>query len=166
MNMQSFKEFAAHKDGTYVAIEMSEQSKQMLDRFVEMSLGLVERVDPSTYHCTVIYSRTPVPAAIHHPFQVGEGFEAKVLGYEVFPTKNDGKCLVMRLHCPAATNMNAWLTDKGATSDYDDYKPHTTLAYDTKQEFKIGQMPIPAFSLIFDKITVTPLEKDYVPANK
>ena len=63
MNLITLREYAKHKDGTYVAFQMSADSKDLLDNFVAMSLGLTERVDKSTYHTTVIYSRTPVPAA-------------------------------------------------------------------------------------------------------
>jgi hypothetical protein len=63
MNIASLSQYAKHKDGTYVALEMSQESKDLLDNFVEMNLGLTERVDKKTYHITVIYSRSPVPSA-------------------------------------------------------------------------------------------------------
>ena len=59
MNLASLSQFAKHKDGTFVALEMSQESKDLLDTFVQMNLGLAERVDKKTYHITVIYSRTP-----------------------------------------------------------------------------------------------------------
>lgn len=166
MNIATLKEYAKHKDGTYVALEMTDESKQLLDNFVAMNLGLDERVDPSTYHITVIYSRSPVPNAERHPFDMSKPVEAHVYGYEVFPTKNDGKCLVARIHCPTAIHMNDWLTKNGATSDYDTYKPHITLAYDTEQEIIPESLPVPQFSLWFDTLKVEPLDPLFVPANK
>jgi len=163
--MESFKQYAKHKDGTYVSFEMSEASRKLLDNFVEMSLGLTDRVDPSTYHITVIYSRTPVPSAENYQETVKLPTYAMVTGYEVFPTKNAGKCLVMRLSCPYATELNSQLTKDGATSDYSEYKPHVTLAYDTKQDLDL-QFPIPQFQLEFDKMTVDPLDPLFTPANK
>ena len=138
-----------------------------MDNFVEMNLGLTERVDKSTYHITVIYSRTPVPSAENYkdmpsPLPV----EALATGYEVFPTKNDGQCLVMRLACPYATRFNAELTKQGATSDYDEYKPHLTLAYDTEQDIDPNSLPIPQFQLIFDEMVVDPLDPQFTPENK
>ena len=63
MNVVSLQEWAKHKDGTYVSMDLSQESKELIDHFVEMNLGLTERVDKSTYHITIIYSRTPVPSA-------------------------------------------------------------------------------------------------------
>jgi 2'-5' RNA ligase len=167
MNLVSLKQFAKHKDGTYVALNLSKESRDLLDNFVEMNLGLTERVDPSMYHITVIYSRTPVPSAENYltgnsPLPV----EALATGYEVFPTKNDGQCLVMRLACPYATRLNSELGKQGATSDYPEYKPHLTIAYDMAQEINPHNLVIPQFQLVFDKLHVAPLDDDYTPENK
>lgn len=167
MNIASLSQYAKHKDGTYVSLEMSKQSRELLDHFVEMNLGLEERVDPSTYHITVIYSRTPVPSAenlLHMNSTLP--VEAQVMGYEVFPTKNDGQCLVMRVICPYATRLNAQLAKEGATSDYDQYKAHITIAYDIKQEVNPDTLPVPQFQLEFDKLNVAPLDPLFTPANK
>jgi 2'-5' RNA ligase len=146
-------------------MDLDEQSRALLDNFVEMNIGLTERVDPSTYHITIIYSRTPVPSAEKY---VGYGSEqpAKVTGYEVFPTKNDGKCLVARLNFPFAELLNKQLTAEGATSDYDSYKPHLTIAYDITQEIDPESLPIPQFNLTFRPVKVAPLDPQYTPANK
>lgn len=167
MELATLIQFAKHKNGTYVSLNLSNQSKELLDNFVEMNLGLKDRVDKSTYHITVIYSRTPVPTAenllhMNSPLPV----EAHVTGYEVFPTKNDGKCLVMRLSCPYAERLNSDLTKQGATSDYPEYKPHLTIAYDMSQEVNPAELPLPAFHLEFDKLNVDALDPEFVPANK
>jgi 2'-5' RNA ligase len=161
----SLQQFARHKDGTYVSMDLSQGSRDILDHFVEMNLGLAERVDMSTYHITIIYSRTPVPSAEQY---VGYGNDqpARVTGYEVFPTKNDGKCLVMRLECPFAELLNKQLTAEGATSDYASYKPHMTIAYDIKQEVDPYMLPVPQFPLYFDPVKVAPLDPEYTPKNK
>jgi 2'-5' RNA ligase len=167
MNLMSLKEYALHKDGTYVALNLSYESMNLLDNFVEMNLGLTERVNPSTYHITVIYSRTPVPSAESYKhMNTTLPVTAKATGYEIFPTKNDGKCLVMRIECPYATRLNGELTRIGATSDYAEYKPHMTLAYDMTQEVDPHSLPIPQFELVFDELHVAPLDPLYVPANK
>lgn len=167
MTLASLTQYAKHKDGTYVSIEMSAQSRALLDNFVEMNLGLTERVDPKTYHITVIYSRTPVPSAenlLGMPSQLP--VEATATGYEVFPTKSDGQCLVMRLVCPYATRLNSQLAKEGATSDYSEYKAHVTLAYDMSQEINPDNLPLPQFQLEFDKLNVAPLDPQFTPENK
>jgi 2'-5' RNA ligase len=165
MKLATLTQYAKHKDGTYVSMDLTEESRHLLDHYVEYNLGLTERVDPSTYHITIIYSRTPVPSA--ETYQGTENStEARVTGYEVFPTKNDGKCLVMRLEYPFATMLNKQLTAEGATSDYDSYKPHLTIAYDIKQEIDPTILPVPQFGLQFDAVKVAPLDPEYTPANK
>ena len=165
MTLASLMEFAKHKDGTYVSMDLKEESKELVDHFVEMNLGLTERVDKSTYHITIIYSRAPVPSAEQYA-GYGEDQPARVTGYEVFPTKNDGKCLVMRIECPFAELLNKQLTAEGATSDYDVYKPHMTIAYDIQQEIDPHTLPLPQFPLYFGKVKVEPLDPVFVPKNK
>lgn len=165
MNIASLSQYAKHKDGTYVSMDLSQGCKDILDHFVEMNLGLTERVDKSTYHITIIYSRTPVPSAEQYAGYSNDQ-PAKVVGYEVFPTKSDGKCLVMRLQYPFAELLNKQLTAQGATSDYDHYKAHMTIAYDMEQEVDPATLPIPEFNLYFDAVKVAPLDPLFVPANK
>lgn len=165
MNVASLQEWAKHKDGTYVAMALSDESKDLIDHFVEMNLGLTERVDKSTYHITIIYSRSPVPSAEQYAGTKSDT-EARISGYEVFPTKNDGKCLVMRLDFPFANLLNKQLTAQGATSDYDQYKPHMTIAYDIKQEIDPHTLPVPQFPLYFKEVTVEPLDPQFTPKNK
>ena len=165
MTLASLMEFAKHKDGTYVSMDLKEESKELVDHFVEMNLGLTERVDKSTYHITIIYSRAPVPSAEQYA-GYGEDQPARVTGYEVFPTKNDGKCLVMRIECPFAELLNKQLTAEGATSDYDTYKPHMTIAYNIQQEIDPHTLPLPQFPLYFGKVKVEPLDPVFVPKNK
>jgi 2'-5' RNA ligase len=164
--IESFKQFAKHKDGTYVSLEMSKESRAVLDHFVEMNLGLTERVDPSTYHITVIYSRYPVPSTERYEHNNMLPVEARAIGYEVFPTKSNGKCLVMRMSCPYAERLNSELNMAGATSDYPEYKAHLTIAYDMTQEVDPTTLPLPQFVIIFDKLHVAPLDPQFTPENK
>jgi len=167
MTLASLTQYAKHKDGTYVSLEMSSESRALLDNFVEMNLGLTERVDPKTFHITVIYSRTPVPSAENYKHMNNTlPVEAIATGYEVFPTKDDGKCLVMRVVCPYATRLNSELTKAGATSDYSEYKAHLTIAYDIKQDVNPDSLPIPQFHMVFDTLNVAPLDPLFTPENK
>lgn len=166
MSLASLTEFAKHKDGTYVSMDLLEQTKDLMDHFVEMNLGLTERVDKSTYHVTVIYSRAPVPSAEQYAGSMTTITSATVTGYEIFPTKSDGKCLVMRLEFPFAELLNKQLTAQGATSDYDSYKPHMTIAYNITQDIDPHNLPLPQFPLYFGNVKVAPLDPVFVPKNK
>jgi hypothetical protein len=164
--MKSFKqmqEIAKHKDGTYVAFEMRQDSKDLLDNFVKMNLGLDERISPDEYHTTVIYSRTPVPDA--EQFKGPMTASANVVGYEVFPTKTGDKCLVMRLQSQSIEFLNKKLTELGATSDYDTYKPHVTICYNYTGNNDVSTLPVPQFNLSYDTLTVKPLDPEFIPGN-
>jgi 2'-5' RNA ligase len=164
MKLASLSEYAKHKDGTYVALEMSESSMDLLDHFVEANLGLTERVTKNSYHITVIYSRTPVPDAekLSREYSV----KADAVGYEMFETKDGGKCLVLRVESAEARALNNTLGAMGATSDYDSYKPHVTLAYNITQDIDPATLPLPKFQLVFDHLHVAPLDPLFTPANK
>ncbi len=164
MDIAKFSQYAKHKDGTYVAFEMSKDSRELLDHFISQVLGPIERVDPKSYHITVIYSRTPVPDADNLPRDMSA--EANATGYEVFQTKDGGKCLVLRVESGEARALNKKLGRMGATSDFPDYKPHVTLCYNMSEDIDVADLPVPKFSLTFDKLTVDPLDPEFVPANK
>jgi hypothetical protein len=160
----TLSQYAKHKDGTYVALEMDTHSRALLDHFVEMNLGLTERIDPSEYHTTVIYSRTPVPHA--ETLSTDTSASGHAYGYEVFPTKAAGKCLVLRVHLPEAVHLNEFLNQHGATSDYGQYKPHVTVCYEYTGDDDVSQLPVPPFPFTYDKLTVKPLDPEFIPGNK
>ena len=164
MKLATLSEYAKHKDGTYVALEMSESSMDLLDHFAEANLGLDERVTKNSYHITVIYSRTPVPDVekLSREYSV----KADPVGYEMFETKDGGKCLVLRVESAEARALNNTLGAMGATSDYDSYKPHVTLAYNITQDIDPTTLPVPKFQLVFDHLHVAPLDPLFTPANK
>lgn len=163
MKLASLSEYAKHKDGTYVALQMSQETKDLLDQFVQSNLGLQERVSKDSYHITVIYSRTPVPDAekLSREWNVS----ATPVCYEMFDTKTGGKCLVMRVESADARALNNTLGAMGATSDYDSYKPHVTIAYDIKQEIDHHSLPLPQFPMTFNELHVAPLDPLFVPDN-
>jgi hypothetical protein len=163
MNLASLSQYSKHKDGTYVSFQMDGNTRALLDRFVEINLGLAERVASSTYHITVIYSRTPVPAA--EDYSGNSTAVASAVAYEVFPTKDGDKCLVLRINSAEASTLNNHLTKLGATSDYDEYKPHVTIAYNAEMPEDLTILPLPQFPLVFDRIEVEPLDPLYVPSN-
>jgi len=158
----TFQQYSKHKDGTYVSALLDDESKQKLDLFTTQNLGLTDKIDPKEYHCTIIYSRTPVPAAENYEFPTK--VYAYATGYELFDTKLGKKCLVLRLQCPAIHDINTDMNKTGATSDYPEYKPHITISYDYSGE--VAELPLPQFEICFDQFEVKPLDIDYVPNNK
>lgn len=160
----TLKQYAKHKDGTYVSMLLSKESKELLDTFTTQNLGLTDKIDPSTYHTTLIYSRTPVPDAENYEFP--SSVNATASEYELFDTKQGNKCLVLKLNCPRAHEINSDLNKMGATSDYSEYKPHITICYDYDGLTEISELPVPSFELVFDDFQILPLDVNYKAPNK
>lgn len=159
----TLQQYAKHKDGTYASMLFNTASKQALDAFTRSVLNLsdTDKIDPATYHCTLIYSRSPVPDA--ETLELPALVHAHATGYELFDTKQGNKCLVLKLNCPTAHTINGALNKMGATSDYPEYKPHVTICYDYKGSEDIKDLPVPNFDIVFDDYEVKPLDDNYVP---
>lgn len=151
-----------HATGTYVAYEITEDSKHELDNFVTTTLKLDNPVDPAYYHTTVIYSTTPVPEAEYVPRTLTAS--ASFNRYAIFETKRGTRCLTVLVKCPQAVELNKVLTELGATSQFTPYCPHLTLSYDYKGT--IEDLPELPFTINYDRVLVKPLDTDFVPPPK
>jgi 2'-5' RNA ligase len=163
--MMTFKEMIeqenTHPDGTYIATQLSKESKKLLDDYVT-SLDIQNAADPDQYHSTVIYSRKGVPESVNYPFALP--FKAKVKEWKLFPTQTGTKALVAIMDSPELEKAHKDIRTKyGATHDYPDYHPHVTISYD-----HLGDLPseIPDMELEYDDIEAKPLNPTFVPAKK
>lgn len=150
---QILEDAAAHASGTYVALEMSPQSKQQLGDFVKNTLKLKDCDDPASYHITVIASSTPLPQA--EELKV-TSVQAQPDYYELFNTRAGTRCLVLKIKSSQAENLNRIMIKQGGKSAFPDYNPHVTLCFDYTSETPINQLPIPKFPLTFDHLLVKP----------
>lgn len=156
--MISFKQHTAHANGSYGQLILSTESQNQLSAFI--SNQIASGVDPTTYHCTVMYSRVPVPESenvkVHLPIH------AKAKAYEIFPTKTGTNCLVLLIDSDEITSLHNHMNHLGASYDYPEYKPHVTLAADHDHT----HLDLPDFDLVFDKLEVSPLDPDHVTTNE
>lgn len=156
--MISFKDHAKHANGTYASLKLSPESSKQLNEFI--SSQVASGVDPDTYHCTVMYSRVPVPEAdnirVHLPIY------SKATGYEIFPSKDNTSCLVLLIDSDEIRWLHNHTNYLGASYDYPEYKPHITLASDHDNT----DLKLPDFDLIFDRFEVDPLDTDKVTTNE
>ena len=148
-----------HANGTFVALNMSTQSKKQLGDFVKNTLKLSTYDDPSTYHITIIASSTPLPQA--NELRVN-AVQAKADHYELFNTRVGTKCLVLKVSSTKATQLNKLMIQQGGVSAFPDYNPHITLCFDYKGD-SIDQLSLPNFPLMFDELVVKPNDTSYVP---
>lgn len=136
--MKTFKEYLNEQKskGTYAAVIPSAKDSKLLSCFKTKH----ELVNDEELHCTLIYSRKylqkykPEPKLTH---------EASIEKLEVWPKHagedSDGEnYLVAILSSKTLQDRYKEITDEhGATSDYDEYIPHVTLAC-MKKDFDVN----------------------------
>jgi len=156
--MKTFREYLAEAEqeqeaasiGTYASVLPCDKNKEKLHKFIS-KLELKNAVPMDEYHCTVIYSRKRVSEV--------EGIKptlpitATVKGWDVF-----GDCLVLTLTSPGLLSLNSKCMDLGATSDFESYKPHITVA--TEYTGEVPSVPVPKMKLSFDQFVVEDLKED------
>ena len=127
-----FKEYLQlledNTQGTYVCTHVNQEHAKIIIDTLE-KYGIKNLVHPEELHVTIIYSKTPCPIAYNlmkvkdfttwfHPNR-----------FEIFGEEE--KVLVIRGWSDTLENINKKLMTNGATSDYDGYNPHITVALDT-----------------------------------
>lgn len=125
--MKSFLEIAKPNidPGVYMCAKFCQASLEAL-RNVQNALEIDNPVSPEKLHTTIVYSRKTVDlfpgSELNEP--------AKLIGFEKWDTKY-GSTLVGIIESDYLHSRFNDAMDMGATYDYDDYKPHVTLSYDS-----------------------------------
>ncbi len=157
--MKTFKQFfedKEHAKGTYVSVKVSPKSAKELYTWCKDN-GITNLSPKDTYHTTVVYSRVGIPEAKHETIKLP--LNAKLSGWEIFPTQSGDKCLVARIKSPELCDLHDTYHDKyPATYDFDEYKPHITVSYDYKGE---APASIPNISLAYNKLEFKGLDPDW-----
>lgn len=141
-------------NGLFVSVSLNDDSRQRLAQFFEQNLPLTPRVNPNSYHLTLIYSKTPIFLTELFAFSK---IEAKILNYEIMTTRRYGRCLILNLDSPQAEEIFQLLQRMGGETEFKEFKPHITLAYDLKTVLEIEELELPDFELIFDRLKFTPI---------
>ena len=150
----------AHANGTFVAMDMSQQSKKHLGEFIKNTLKLTTYDDPSSYHTSIIASSTPLPQAAE--LTVGS-VVAVPDRFELFNTRAGTKCLVLKIKSDQLTKLNKLMIDQGGKSAFATYEPHVTVCFDYKDSTPANELPVPRFPLTFDHLIVKPNDLSYRP---
>lgn len=91
--------------------------------------GFKTTVPASSMHSTILYSKTPVDW-----FDMGESWQTNVLVAEGGPRKvealGDEGAVVLRFSSSDMRYRHDSMVERGASHDYDDYRPHVTFTYD------------------------------------
>ena len=156
--MKTFKEYTKPEKGTYACLQLSKESSKILHDWCMDRFG--KSVDANTYHCTIMYSRVPVPLA--DDIKPTLPIAAKTNSFEIFQSGAGSKCVVLRVESPEIEKLHFQTRQLGASYDYPEYKAHVTLCAD----YESDELPMPPdFELVFDKFKVEPLDVDRVTTN-
>jgi len=141
-----------HKSGTYAALLLKNESRTKLYAWMEEH-NIARKIPAKEYHCTVVYSTTPVPNV--SDISINFPIKAKFKEWKIF---GDDKLLVAVLTCPKAVKLFKETIKMGAKSDYPTFIPHISVA----KNFK-GDVPadIPDFEIIFYKFKSDSLDTDF-----
>lgn len=90
------------------------------------SQGISSTLDVADLHTTIIYSKQPIDW-----FTLGEAWQSELKISEGGPrtVEKFGDALVLRFACSELKWRNSEASEKGASYDFDEYKPHITLSY-------------------------------------
>lgn len=150
----------SYPGGVYIAVLPDEESNAQIKEFQEnevLKLGITDL--NSELHSTIIYSAKPHKQNVQTSPDV---HVAQCLGYELFG--DESNILVMKLSCPSLSKRFDDLTDQyGFVSDYDEYRPHITLAYDVK-DVDISKLPLYNKTIILKNEYSEGLDVDWEPS--
>lgn len=140
--MLTFREYLAEQleKGTYAAVLPSNDDKQLLAAFVVKH----DLTNDDPLHCTLLYSKKYLPNFNANPALL---HKARIIKFEVWPKKDSNEnYLVVLLDCESLQNRyNALMSEHKATSDYDEYTPHITLACEAKpfdaKDYDLNELP-------------------------
>lgn len=150
--IHAVSESRSHENGTYSSLQVSDESAEQIINWCKKSDIVVS--NPNDLHCTLIYSKTPVPE-----LDKVDGMDVNIAGEVTEWDILGGDCLVLLIKCPGAELLNKEMTDKGATSDYDEYIAHVTITTHYESEEKPDGTP--DFDIMFDSVKVNELEDDW-----
>ena len=136
-----------HQQGTYASMTLSSQSAQQLTRWLDQR-G-IPHDPPEEFHCTICYSRQPVPQAVamNGPISI----RARATAWEHLGEK----ATVLLLDCDRAHDLFDLLKKHGASHDWPTFNPHLTVLKD--QHIDLPDQ-LPDFALTFNRISAQPLE--------
>lgn len=125
--------------GLYVGVKFSENTLNKIQKFCKEH-KIPNALKKKDFHCTIAYSRKPVPnfKPIKTVKETGKPIKFEI--WESPPNVYKDKttyCLIVKIDSEYLHVRFNNIIDMGATYDYDEYKPHLTLSYDVGKDFDI-----------------------------
>lgn len=158
--MQTFKEFMMQKTptGTYVCLELDEDSMKRIARFIEVN-HIFNGLQMADLHTTVIYSKKHCPN-----LKVEEIGKVEAHVESLIQIPHDTKIiLALELESPALQAMHKRLRkEHDATHDFESFLTHVTVSYNALQ-FPVSpdMSPLENRPLVYTTMQVEDLDEDW-----
>lgn len=130
-------------DGVFVGVRFCPDTTTRLAD-LQSAHAIPNPLAPTDFHVTLVYSRKP----LYWRPEPDVGQEARVEGWEVFEARDGKRCLVLLLDSPYLHKRFKLAMSRGASYDYDAYRPHITLSYDVGEGFDHTALPVPDFPIV------------------
>ena len=144
-----------------MSLKLVNGSEDVFKKYLEDNVPeLTPSRDP---HLTLIYSKKKFDGEVK---TVEYEVTGVVKGFAIFGQKGE-RALVAEIDSNDIKDRNEKLVDDyGFISDFDEYKPHITLAYDLPDNFDLSKLPKFPQPLTFGKESVSELELNWVKKAK
>ncbi|RYD62886.1 MAG: hypothetical protein EOP83_13475 [Verrucomicrobiaceae bacterium] len=130
--------------GLYVAAYYEDESVKRLAAFQHVH-DIPNPQDPTDFHTTIVYSKK----RIHWNPMNDLHWLVKPTGWAVWASRSKEKhALVLLID---STHLHVrWKVamQRGATYDFDEYRPHISFSYDVGPDFDVAALPLPGFDII------------------
>lgn len=155
--MLTLRQFLKHQNGTYTCVKPDDATRVKLLQYMQDNLSNIDGIELSAddLHCTIVYSREPVP--VLEVLEVQFPIIANFKQFSLFGENND--VLVAEIQSEQLTQIFNQSSDLGAVSDWPDYKPHITLAKNVGQ-IDLDSLRYIDFDIVFDQYVVEALDLD------
>lgn len=132
--------------GTYMGLYVLDPANEQIKQFInDNNIPHKSNSEEKRKHVTLIYSRKYCPNIEVYPEAV---HTAKPVKFEVFPTQDGKRALVVILSAPTVDRRHRELMSLyDLTYDYPQYHSHITLSYDIG-DFDISGLPLPSCDIL------------------
>lgn len=132
-----------YPNGVYIATKLSDITINNINEYRSLYFGNLEL--EAELHCTLIYSKKPFKGKIVNKSYTYRG---TVESFELFGPEHD--TLVAKVKSPEMEMRNAELIEEhDFASNYDEYKPHVTLAFKAQDTILYA---LPPMNFVFEFI--------------
>lgn len=156
MKLIEFNNSPAHPHGTIAMLKLTKASRNKLYQWCKKKK--IPCIDPEELHCTVLYSKNPVPYL--------EEFNKKKIKISAKVAKwaKLGTALTLKIENNKIDNLHNLMINAGGTHEYPEFIPHVTISYN----WDISKLPKNLYKkrLNFNLILIKQIDPDYVGKTK